>query len=191
MSAVNWIIYAVTVAVFGWIWYARERQWNIKNRDNLRELRRMWLLDEAAAKEVGEKHFGDFHRTGLNKTLLALMLMAGAAWGQEWQPPKPGTMCGQRIGTAQTNSITIGCIDFDALAKLGVPGVYGQRMQVHIEAKYGDAVRVEAFYVDAEGKESSVIEWGDIRRNQDGSLGALVQFLGWEFTRVEVRVYRD
>jgi len=179
VSAVNWIIYAVTVVGFAAAWGWRERRWHAhktEGREILEELRR---------------RSPDFHRTGLNKTLVCLMLMAGAAWGQEWQPPKPGPMCGQRISTAQTNSIAIGCIDFDALAKLGVPGVYGQRMQVHIEAKYGDAVRVEAFYVDAEGKESSVIEWGDIRRNQDGSLGALVQFLGWEFTRVDVRVLRD
>lgn len=132
----------------------------------------------------------DFRRTGLNKTLLAAVMMAGAAWGQEWQSPKPGPLCGQRMSTPATNEIAVSCIDFDALARLGVPGVFGQRMQVLIQAKYGDAVRVRAYYTDAEGKEAYTTEWADITLNEAGELVALVQFMGWQYSRVEVRVLR-
>lgn len=164
MTGAEWAAFGAALLGFAALWITRER------RENRRR---------------------DFRRTGLDKTLLAAVLMTGAAFGQEWQPPKPGLLCGQRIATPETNSIAIACPDFDALAKLGVPGVYGQRLQVLIQAKYGEAVRVRAYYTDAEGKEAYTTEWADITRNQAGELGALVQFLGWQFTRVEVKVFRE
>jgi hypothetical protein len=173
-------------------------------------------------RERREDRRRDFRRTGLNTTLLASVMMAGAAWGQdvtireimrdssrlnivrigenggetrpvmgpEWRPPQPGPLCGQKLSTPETNSVSVACVDFDAIAKLGVPGVYGQRLQVLIQAKYGEAVRVRAFYVNAEGKEAYTTEWADITRNQAGELVALVQFMGWQYSRVEVRVLR-
>lgn len=152
----------------------------------------------------------DFRRTGLDNTLLAV-IMAGAAWGQGstlshvpaqgawaeqfsgpvWQPPNSGSLCGTTISTPDTQLVAIACPDFDALAKLGVPGVYGQRLQVLVKAKYGWAVRVRAYYVDAEGKEAYVTEYGDINQNPDGSLGAMIQFFGWQYTRIEVKVARE
>ena len=192
MSALNWILYAVTVGAFAALWMWRERKWKNDQVEMaaLRMVVQAKIHTDDAISRMQEKSRMDFKRTGLNKTLICLLLMAGAAWEQEWQPPKPPELCGTQTSTAATNSITVQCIDFDALAKLGVPGVYGQRMQVHIQAKYGDVVRVRAYYTDAEGKEAYDVQYGDVNPNQDGSLGALVQFLGWQYTRVEVRVYR-
>lgn len=101
------------------------------------------------------------------------------------------TICGDRTTTPATNRVEVACIDFDALAQLGVPGVSGKRTQVLLHAKYGDSVRVELFYTDFEGKEASVLRWADLRRDASQNLVAIVQAPGVKYTRYTIEVKRN
>ena len=127
----------------------------------------------------------------MKNIILTAALFAAAVCGQEYEAPKPGPICGDRTTTPATDRVEVSCIDFNELAKRGVPGVSGQRTQVLLHAKFGDSVRVEVFYLDAEGKEASLLRWADLRRDAYGNLAALVQFPGFSrYTRYTIHVKR-
>lgn len=141
--------------------------------------------DRRGTVNINRKH-GMTHGAKIAVLLLGII---GTASAQVWEPPKPGPLCGQRMSTPETHSITVACVDFDALADLGVPGVYGRQMQVLVIAKGGDAVRVEAFYTDSEGKEASIVRWADLRRDAYGNLAAMPVLDGWEYTRLTITIF--
>ena len=123
---------------------------------------------------------------------LAVLVFAGALSAQEYVAPPLGAICGDRTTTAQLHYVNVACVDFDAVRKFApdFPAT-GQWTQVLIYAKYGDSVRVEAFYTDAEGKEASVVQWADLRRDAYANLAAMPQFSGINYHRYTVKVLRD
>jgi len=127
----------------------------------------------------------------MKNIILTAALFAAAVTGQEYEAPKQGPICSDRTTTAQTNRVEVTCVDFNKLAKLNVPGVFGLWTQILIYAKYGQAVRVEVFYIDFEGKEASIVGWADLQKDAYGNLAAMPSFPGWGYTRYTIKVLFD
>lgn len=121
----------------------------------------------------------------LSTVLCGLLLAGFSLFGQN-----VSSICGQHPPTSQLNLIHVACIDWDKLAELGVPGVFGQSTQVLIHAKEGHAVRIELFY-NYEGREVSVVLWGDLRFDAYRQLSAMVQAPGIFYTRFNITVLHN
>ena len=88
------------------------------------------------------------------------------------------TICGKKATTADGHKLSIGCVDFGLMKDWLVipPGTALQQTQVFVESpREGAAVRVKL------GAQSQI---GELRRQRDGSLKALVTFEGTEFTEL-------
>lgn len=110
----------------------------------------------------------------MRKTLLILAALAGTLSAE--------TICGKRFSTADTDLVHVGCIDYSALAALGVPippSTPKTATQVLIHAKSGAAVRV---VVDGE------VQFADLLRDAYGRLVSLVIFAGSDHQDVTVEV---
>lgn len=104
------------------------------------------------------------------------------------QTPAPQTICGQRISRPDAD-ITVACIDWQALSRLGVPvppnWTTATQVLVHVKST-ADAVRVEVTN-DTTGD----VQYSDVVKDAYGQRVAMVQFTGSEFKTLNVRTFTE
>lgn len=115
---------------------------------------------------------------------MILLLAAGLAA----QTPAPQTICGQRISRPDAD-ITVACIDWQALARIGVPVPVGWTMstQVLVQMKTpADVVRVEVA-----NETTGDVQYSDVVTDAYGQRVAMVQFQGSTFQTLNVRTFTE